>query len=39
MENLLEKSKYLILIAVISSLVASVAGFLWGALKTVAVIV
>jgi uncharacterized membrane protein YqhA len=36
--QLLEKSRYLILIAVISSLVASVAAFLWGAVKTIAVI-
>lgn len=39
MEKVLEKSKYLILIAVVSSLVGSVAAFLWGALKTVTVIV
>ncbi|MDI6728007.1 MAG: YqhA family protein [Thermodesulfovibrionales bacterium] len=38
MEKILEKSKNLILIAVVSSLVASVAAFLWGAVKTVAVI-
>ena len=38
MERLLEKSKNLILIAVISSLVASVAAFLWGAVKTVTIV-
>lgn len=38
MKRLLEKSKNLILIAVISSLIASIAAFLWGALKTVFII-
>jgi len=34
----LEKSKYLVLIAVLFSLIASLAAFLWGAVKTVFVI-
>ena len=38
MGKLLEKSKYLGLIGVISLLLASVAAFLWGAVKTVAAI-
>lgn len=35
MARLLEKSRYLVLIAVISSLVAAAAAFLWGMYKTV----
>lgn len=38
MEKLLEKSKNLILIAVVSLLVASVVAFLWGAVKTITII-
>lgn len=38
MGKILEKSKNLILIAVISLLAASIAAFLWGAVKTVTVI-
>lgn len=38
MEKILEKSKNLILIATISSLIASFAAFAWGAFKTVMVI-
>ncbi len=38
MEKLLEKSRYLILIAIASSMLASVAAFLWGATKTIAII-
>lgn len=38
MEKLLEKSRYLILIAIASSILASVAAFLWGATKTIAII-
>lgn len=38
MEKILEKSKNLILIAVISLLVASVVTFLWGAVKTITII-
>lgn len=38
MEKLLEKSRKLIFIAVISTLIASVAAFLWGALKTATII-
>jgi len=38
MEKILEKSKSLILIAVVSSLTAAVAAFLWGAVKTIIVI-
>lgn len=38
MEKILEKSKNLILIATISSLIASFAAFVWGAFKTVMVI-
>jgi uncharacterized membrane protein YqhA len=38
MGKLLEKSKYLGIIGVISLLLASVAAFLWGAVKTVAAI-
>ncbi len=39
MRILVEKSKYLILIAVASTLVASTAAFLWGAIKTVKVLI
>ena len=39
MKTLLEKSTYLVLIAVVFSLAASVAAFLWGAVKTVTVII
>ncbi len=39
MKTILEKSKYLILVAVISSLLASVASFAWGAIKSFKVIV
>lgn len=39
MEKLLEKSKYLILIAVAFSLLASVAAFLLGAVKAVSIII
>lgn len=39
MGKLLEKSKYLGLIGVISLLLASVAAFLWGAVKTAAAVV
>ncbi|MBI4286757.1 MAG: YqhA family protein [Chloroflexi bacterium] len=39
MKKWVEKSKYLILIAVVSSLVASTVAFLWGAVKTVKVLV
>lgn len=39
MENLLSKSKYLILIAVIASFVASAAAFLWGAAKVIFLII
>lgn len=38
MEKILEKSKNLILIAVVSSLAASIAAFLWGAAKTATII-
>ncbi len=38
MEKLLGKSRKLILIAVISTLIASVVAFLWGALKTATII-
>lgn len=38
MDKLLEKSRYLVLIAVVFSLLASCAAFLWGAAKTVAII-
>lgn len=38
MEKILEKSRNLILIAVISSLVAAFVAFIWGAFKTVMVI-
>jgi uncharacterized membrane protein YqhA len=38
MKKLLEKSVYLVLIAVVSSLLASLAAFLWGAVKTVVVV-
>jgi uncharacterized membrane protein YqhA len=37
--KLLEKSNYLVLIAVFSSLLASVAAFVWGAVKSVKVII
>ncbi len=39
MRKLLEKSNYLVLIAVFSSLLASVAAFVWGAVKSVKVII
>ena len=39
MEKILEKSKYLVLIAVISLLLASLAAFLWGAIKTLNIII
>jgi uncharacterized membrane protein YqhA len=39
LKTILEKSKYLILVAVISSLLASVAAFAWGAIKSFKVIV
>jgi uncharacterized membrane protein YqhA len=39
MKSLLEKSKYLVLIAVIASLAAAVAAFLWGAARAFTVIV
>ena len=39
MKKLIEKSKYLVLIAVASSLTASAIAFLWGLLKTLTVIV
>lgn len=39
MKTLLEKSKYLIFIAVISALLASAAAFVWGMIKSVKVIV
>lgn len=35
MKKILEKSTLLVLIAVISSLIASVAAFVWGAVKTI----
>lgn len=38
MKELIEKSKYLILIAVFSSLIASAAGFVWGFIKTLSII-
>jgi uncharacterized membrane protein YqhA len=38
MERILEKSRYLILFAVIGSLVASAAAFVWGAYKTALVL-
>lgn len=38
MKTLLEQSKYLVLIGVIASLVACVAAFGWGMVKTVNVI-
>ncbi|MBI5214099.1 MAG: YqhA family protein [Nitrospirae bacterium] len=38
MEKILEKSRNLILIAVVSSLAASIAAFLWGAAKTATII-
>ena len=38
MNRLMESSRYLIVIAVIFSLLASLAAFVWGAVKTVAVI-
>lgn len=39
MENLLSKSKHLILIAVIASFIASAAAFLWGAAKVIFLII
>jgi uncharacterized membrane protein YqhA len=39
LKTILEKSKYLALIAVISALLASIAAFVWGLTKTVKVIV
>ncbi len=39
MAKILEKSRYLVLLAVISSLIASAAAFLWGVYKTVLVLV
>ncbi len=39
MKILLEKSKYLVLIAVLFSLAASVAAFVWGGFKTVELII
>ncbi len=39
MRKLLEKSNYLVLVAVFSSLLASVAAFVWGAVKSVKVII
>lgn len=39
MDNLLEKSKNLIFIAVVSSLIASIITLLWGAVKTVLIII
>lgn len=39
MKIVLEKSKYLIVIAVVFSLAASVAAFLWGAMKTASVLI
>ena len=39
MRTLVEKSKYLILIAVASTLVASTSAFLWGGIKTVKVLI
>jgi uncharacterized membrane protein YqhA len=38
MNRLLESSRYLIVVAVLFSLLASVAAFIWGAIKTIAVI-
>lgn len=38
MNKLLERSKNLILIAVVFSLIASVAAFLWGGIKTITVV-
>jgi uncharacterized membrane protein YqhA len=38
MNRLLESSRYLIVIAVLFSLLASMAAFVWGAVKTVATI-
>jgi uncharacterized membrane protein YqhA len=39
MKEIIEKSKYLILIAVFSSLIASAAGFVWGFIKTLSIII
>jgi len=38
MNKLLEKTRYLVVIAVVASLVGSVAAFIWGSIKTAAVI-
>ncbi len=38
-KTLLEKSTYLVLVAVVFSLLASVAAFLWGAVRTMSVII
>ena len=39
MKTVVEKSKYLVLITVVSSLAASIAAFLWGGIKTVKVLI
>jgi len=39
MNRLLESSRYLIVVAVLFSLLAAIAAFIWGAIKTAAVIV
>lgn len=39
MRRVVEKSKYLVLIAVAASLLASLAAFLWGGIKTVKVLI
>ena len=39
MRTIVEKSKYLILIAVASTLIASTAAFVWGGIKTVKVLI
>lgn len=39
LKTILAKSKYLILVAVLFSLITSLAAFIWGSVKTVAVII
>jgi uncharacterized membrane protein YqhA len=39
MKEIIEKTKNLVLIAVFSSLIASAAGFVWGFIKTLAIII
>jgi uncharacterized membrane protein YqhA len=39
LKTVLENSKYLVIIAVVFALIASLAAFLWGAVKTVTVII